>query len=99
MTEGDDELLCADWLCLAQDKMRVRELETMNKLLRSQLQDSAASFRAALETAQKYLREGQRWLLMLGACLRGASLLQLCWLLRACRQAWLPHAFEPGNSQ
>lgn len=38
--------------------MRVRELETMNRLLRTQLQDSAASFRAALETAQRYLQEG-----------------------------------------
>ena len=38
--------------------MKVRELETMNRLLRTQLQDSAASFRAALETAQRYLHEG-----------------------------------------
>ncbi|KAK9804633.1 hypothetical protein WJX73_001406 [Symbiochloris irregularis] len=43
-----------------EDKMRVRELETMNKLLRTQLQDSAASFRAALETAQRYLREAEQ---------------------------------------
>ena len=38
--------------------VRVRELESMNRLLRTQLQDSAASYRAALETAERHLHLG-----------------------------------------
>ena len=36
----------------------MRELESTNRLLRTQLQESAACFRAALETAQRHLNEG-----------------------------------------
>ncbi len=43
---------------LFRSQRRVKELETVNRLLRTQLVETQETFRHALQTAQKYIVEG-----------------------------------------